>query len=270
MGGAGSGFLTGLFIYYQRFPVETVLSLATIPYIVLLFRREVRETRVLLLAAALGLAHFVGYSILGVYPYHWYYAAEISMGIFAGGFGVAIIYREYSARTGMRRLLQTLLLLGVIIPCLGMFFVLAKQNFRIAEMPVNTNWATQAQYREVGLWLNKRYRGSTISMVGEIGTLAYYCDCYLLNEFTDRAWLGEYINKNKSDTGMGAILLRANYHFYRDDGPYPIPGYAMVGHPNVPGTAQTEDGLNWETSTKWNPQGMITFERSGSSVQTGP
>ncbi len=51
--------------------------------------------------------------------------------------------------------------------------------------PINTNWAEVRQYAVVADILHHS-KGAVASDPGEIGTLAYFCDCDIVNAFSDR------------------------------------------------------------------------------------
>ena len=70
-------FWGGMMLYAQRFPFETFLTFAFLPFAALAWLKPVRRHRslVLVLVGATGL-HYLGYALLGVPPYHWYYGSS--------------------------------------------------------------------------------------------------------------------------------------------------------------------------------------------------
>jgi hypothetical protein len=58
---------------------------------------------------------------------------------------------------------------------------------------------------------------------GEIGTLAYYCDCTIVDAFSDRGRIIPAIEARERAGGLGSALLRLNYlHLDRDQAPRPV------------------------------------------------
>jgi hypothetical protein len=131
-------------------------------------------------------------------------------------------------------------------------------GFSLKEMPIHTNWATHEQYREVGLWLKKHNSGEPVRVGREIGTLAFYCDCALLNHFSDRRWLKNYINQRSTDGSIRAALLKINFIFCKDDSDFPPISSVLVEHANRD-MLDNPQFIKWETSTKWIPDGLLTY-----------
>jgi hypothetical protein len=141
-----------------------------------------------------------------------------------------------------------------------MLSLLRKDGFRVQEMPLHSNWATSEQYKEIGLWLKENHKADTMRLVaGEVGALTYYCDCRLLDIFSDRSWLKDFIAERTSGTGIVPTLLKVNFAFYAEPH-FPAETYvlrAFSGEPNV----EVEVIKEWQTSTKWIPQGFLLFSR---------
>ena len=91
----------------------------------------------------------------------------------------------------------------------------------MTEVPIHTNLASADQYRKVGLSVKSTVAGKTVLMEGEIGTLAYYCDCYLLDAFSDRHWLIEGVQSVVAGRGPSAALYRLNFLFLRERPSFP-------------------------------------------------
>ena len=108
------------------------------------------------------------------------------------------------------------------------------------------------------MWLKDNVRRKTVLMEGEIGTLAYYCDCYLLDAFSDRRWLTDGVQTVVAGHGPSAALYGLNFMFLRDDPGFPPYSYLLtvrgdreaMSYPHV---------KEWETSTKWSPHSWIVL-----------
>jgi hypothetical protein len=74
------------------------------------------------------------------------------------------------------------------------------------------NWASAKDYARVGQELGARLHGGTVASPGEIGTLAYYCDCPILDEFSDRGQVTTLVNKGiAAASPLKSLAVRVNY-----------------------------------------------------------
>ena len=203
--------------------------------------------------------HFLAYSLLRVPPFHWYYAPQVMTIILLGSLALGAISQQ--SRVGWsKRVWQVVPAICFLIPSIGMSSLLAQENFVVREMPIHSNWGTHAQYREAGLWLRENYKDEIILLEGgEIGTLAYYCDCRLLDPFSDRRWLRDYITAYSSQSSLTAALLKINFAFYREPefegDPYLL--RADTRKPNPDEVIIKE----WQTSTQWIPRAFLRLSR---------
>ena len=88
---------------------------------------------------------------------------------------------------------------------------------------ISTNWATATEYERMGTDLHRIVGPAAVESPGEIGTLAYYCDCTIVDAFSDRGRIIGAIEAREQAPGLGAALLRLNYlHLDRDQPPRPV------------------------------------------------
>jgi hypothetical protein len=246
-------------LYYVVYPLAIILSFVFLPLATLLFHRKLRQVTVLLIVGLAGLVHFIGYSFLRVPPFHWYYVPEVVTIILLGSLGVGVAYRN-SSSLWQRTAWGLVTALYFLIPALGMIAILGRDHFVVHEMPIHSNWGTLEQYKAIGMWLKDNHPSDTILLVGgEIGTLAYYCDCHLLDRFSDRRWLRDYISEHNSQTRMRSAFIRLNFSFYSYPD-FPEENYrlrAYSAQPNIDIGRIKE----WKTSTKWVPDGLLILSR---------
>ncbi len=255
----GWTFFNGIILYYEKYPLETILSFAFLPLLLFLFMKIIRRVKVIFIILLVGLVHFLGYASLHVAPYHWYYVPEITTIILVGSFSLGIVYQRYYSNFRLRKCIHGVILVFFLIPSIGMIQILAKDHFSINEMPINTNWATQDQYKILGTWLkNNTFDKVILLNQGEVGTTAYYCDCYILDVFSDRRWLRDSVEKIREGNGIQSIILNINFYFFpTNQREFPPYSYRLSQYSN-----RGDPGIflkKWETSTKWVPQGLITF-----------
>ena len=243
-------FFNGLGLYYINLPVETILSFVFLPLAGWALFDKRRRTPLIIIVALGGLFHYMGYTVLGVPPFHWYYAPEAVTFVLVGSFGLGEYF--YKAVPPQRKkLFQPIVLAMLFVPVFGMSYLLAQDQFRIKEMPIHSSWATHEKYKEIGLWLKGNAGGQPVELVkSEVGTLAYYCDCYLLNEFSDRRWTAEYIRTHENN-----LFYRINFMFF-DARDFPTYGYSIRGTFKLP-QSDIEIIKTWDVSTKWIPQAVI-------------
>jgi hypothetical protein len=236
--------------------LETAFSFLLLPFVFLLFNKQVRSLPVIPFLLLTSLVHFAGYSILHVPPYYWYYIPEITAIILISSFGLGVLFQPDSSKTGKRGEIQSIAAIFLILQASGMFYILIRDDFSIKEMPIHTNWATHEQYREIGEWLKEHDDGGTILVNGEIGTLGYYCDCYLSSFFSDRRWLGQFARQQMAASGIQALLYKVNFLFLDKEAQFPQPVYLLTETPNGESTSTTSV-MEWQTSTKWVPNSSI-------------
>ena len=121
-------------------------------------------------------------------------------------------------------------------------------------MPLHSNWASHEDYRTIGLWLKERARGEAIFLRGEVGTLAYYCECRLLDPLSDR-FQTEIQIRNKISVLPSYLRPAANLNFLFFE-PQPASReeveLLLLIAPRDAEPSQ-EEGLlqRWELSSRW-------------------
>lgn len=135
---------------------------------------------VCLLAAAV--LHFIAYGILRVQPFHWYYSWIAASGAILGPLFIMFCCKQ--------RLLP--LSLVTAIAAVGVTLSL-NAVVKSQEMPINSNWANVEQYRDIAAWINDNHGEKQFDISGELGVVQYFTNANVTNYFSDRAWLGQYV-----------------------------------------------------------------------------
>jgi hypothetical protein len=207
------GFTNGPLLYWRNFPAPAALSflplllggLAGVAWIVQ-YRRGSETARRLTPFAALAIAgalHYLAYSQLGVPPYHWYYAPSI--------IGATIFLAAYASAVPERVRRGTWTLAGTALAASVAVYALPGLPRQFA--PIMSNHASTTEYREIGRQLASIAHGRKVETAGEVGALAYACDCELVDEFSDRGAVDPAITETKRRSGeIGRALLEANFH----------------------------------------------------------
>jgi hypothetical protein len=262
----GVSFSTGLVDYYvRRFPAATLSSFALLPFAALAWGRATAPMRTAAtLVASYAILHYVGYSILGIPPYHWYYAPLVLGSAVLGALGVTCALKH-------GRLVQRIVAgVALAVPAAGLAIIVFENGFPPREAPIHSNWATQAEYRAIGLWIRDHVDPkSIISTKGEIGTLAFYSERRLVNYFSDRNEVTPPAAGNIGHLSRiplaGPLIrgaLKLNFCWRRELERLPPPDYTLVltpgrlARPQGPGVV-----MIWYASSRWMPAGMTTVLR---------
>lgn len=252
-------FVDGIRLYVWRYPVEVYLSGVMLLPALLTLLRPVRQIGAMVWILWLyGLFHFGAYALMRVPPYHWYYAPEVICLILLGALAIARIHKV--AHTGQQRVFASaLLVLALLVPIAGTAYLVLRAGIPLAESFIQTNWGTHAQYRAIGEYIAEHHAGEVIPTNSEPATIAYYCDCYLVEyTFNVRNWLTEEVKRYRSESSPLDRILQINYLFFKPSAPYP-PSTANLklgpeAEPVAPGTP------HWFISTRWSSKRSIVLE----------
>jgi hypothetical protein len=216
-------FGNGPVLYHGMYPAATVLSfvpaalgvVAALVWLAVRWARPAGRARRLDGFAALPLAgalHYLAYAELGIAPYHWYYGTAIAcLTLFAAaavgaawapaGTGVLPRWAGFAAVTA-----ATALAVGCVLN--------DSAAQRAGYAPITTNWASAAEYQRVGTDVGRLAGGRTVRSSGEIGEVAYYCRCAMIDPFSDRGQVLSMIRNVERRAGpVERALLRGNFHF---------------------------------------------------------
>lgn len=227
---AGFGFWDGWLLYRGATPAVAIVSflpvvLGGIALLVVPASRLAGRTAAVHRAAAVAglgaVAHYLAYSILSPPPYHWYYAPLISGMTVC----VALVIGDLVAPGGDRWLRPA----GVASAVAAVALLVGMATLDIGHgtpwdrAPISTNWATTAQYERIGTDLRELVGSGVVESPGEIGALAYYCDCTIVDAFSDRGRVLGAIQAREARSGpIGRTLIGLNYvHLDRNQLPRP-------------------------------------------------
>ncbi len=269
----GRSFYNGVTLYWEYYLLPTAASFSLLPLGPLAFWRSDRKVRqVATTVATYGLLHYLAYSAMRVPPYHWYYLHQLVPAVFIGSLGVACLLRRVDR--AQARFARVAGGVALLLPTAGLLALVYAQGFPLEEPPIHTNWATPEHYREIGAWLNENVEpAATLELTGEIGTLAFYSDRYLVNEFSDMN-LPSAIIAGKQDAGPPLLrwLWRANTLWRREQPPLPKPTYVLrhvldEGRGGKHVYSGEELVKAWDTPTTWAPRGRLYLVRVSPAVR---
>lgn len=264
-------FTNGPLLYWRNFPAAATLSflplllagVAGVAWIVQ-YRRGSETARRLTPFAALAVAgalHYLAYSKLGVPPYHWYYAPSII------GASIFLAACVCAVPEPVRRAAWT----GAGAVVAASVAVYALPGIPRQFAPITSNHASTNEYREIGEQLAGIAHGRKVETAGEIGALAYACDCELVDQFSDRGAVDPAIAETKRRSGdIGRALLEANFHNF-DHSVAPIsPDLVLTTSPATPPSAAL---ASWRIDSPWiGAQNLylVPAHATASAVSRGP
>lgn len=242
-------FGNGLLLYDGVYPAAVLLSvlgaaagLAVGLLITLtgLVRRAAAPELALVVVWGVGAAVHVGVYIgLGTAPYHWYYGPALGSLTLLAIMGVAAAPRVVRGVWAVAA--------GVLVVTSGIF--LARLPWSTA--PITTNWATSEQYAAVAAAIPA---GAVVRSPGEIGTIAYFCDCTVVDGFSDRALIARTLaDRVMTADEIERTILRLNYARLKT-GPPIGTGLQLVFADSGPGFPAT---------TPWRAAGVLRLEDAG-------
>ncbi len=250
-------FANGPLDLFERYALETVVAFAPallglgalLVWAVAGPLRWSTAQRELVPAVALGAAGVIYYAVythLGVPPYQWYYVpslAALSTAL------CVLLGAALRARPVVRR--------AVAVPGLALVACLVAGNLVVDvrggvpwSMPlIFGNWATPSDYAQVGRELGERVGTGTVISPGEIGTLAYFCECSIVDAFADRGHVVPLIEERMVAAGpVVAAMLKLNYlRLDRDQQPRPAE-FRLIWEPGP--ARQPEEWQTWSPAAK--------------------
>jgi hypothetical protein len=220
------GYFTGPVMYFMSRPIVVLLTFgpalaglfALVGWLGLRFAVRWKDFPSLGPVAALGfggVVYYVVYSFLGVGPYHWYYVAPV---VTVGAFAVVSsgVWLSYSREQPRTRSGPPLVVLGVVAALtLSNLAVDAEQGVPWSSPVIFGNWASAQDYAKVAPQIGRRLDGATVASPGEIGALAYFCGCTILDQFSDRGQVSALVNTRIDSAGpLMRLALKVNYHWF--------------------------------------------------------
>jgi hypothetical protein len=252
-------FTNGPELYHRVFPWATVWSfvpvglalLAAAVWVVALPRRGPANTRLWAFGALVpaGLAHYLAYSRLHVPPYHWYYGPSIVAATIFLAAAVAAVAGTPTSAAPIRR--------SAGIGALGVAVVLvaasvtsfAWSGLPRTFAPFTTNHSSTAQYEQIGPELHRLVGAHPVRSGGEIGVLAYTCECAIIDLFDDRGAVIAAIADRRAHLGsLSRALVDLNFR-YLDYGLQPqTSDFALIA---TTASAPANPVAHWTIASPW-------------------
>ena len=206
-----------------------------------------------------GVAYFCAYIVLQVPPFHWYYVPTTAPLAMSGVVAVGLWWRHAGQDARLRPVVPALTLGLVALTVAGSLVRAVAHGVPWRTPLITTNFASADEYAEVGVALRERIGDATVENRGEVGTIAYFCECPLVEGFSDRGRVMAYIDTRIEEAGpLNGLLYDLNYLWLdRDQEPRPH-RYTLVhgfGPPPEPGPD------SWALNSPWSGPGHVTLSR---------
>ena len=263
--GRGLSFFTGMGFYVRRYPVEFLAAFTLVPFVPLAWHSSSRPIKVVAaVIAGYGVLHLAAYTVMGIPPYHWYYTNQAVPAAIVGALGITVLVDR--AWRQARGVLRAALAAAIVLPAAGLVVSASQIGFPLTQAPIHTNWGTHREYREVGLWLRANIPAeTTIFNVSEMGTIPFYAQRLIINEFSDANMIYRPIVEGyPALPWLARRAVDVNF-FWRRMLP-PVPAWPYVLHhfelPNSEEPAFRDRIIkSWDTSTRWIPRGRLYLLR---------
>lgn len=149
-----------------------------------------------------GIVHFAVFATLGTPPYQWYYGPVVA--------GLTVCTAITAGVLPWRRMAYGFICAVIAV---SVAFEL-HHGVPWTTTPIFSNWATTAQYAAAAPGVAAAATGNgAVGSPGEIGALAFYCDCRIVDLFSDRGDAANWIEERMHRAGpLMRWLLAVNYH----------------------------------------------------------
>ena len=206
-----------------------------------------------------GVAYFCAYIVLQVPPFHWYYVPTIAPLAMFGVIAVGLWWRYAREDARLRPAVPALALGLVALVVAGSLARAVAHGVPWRTPLITTNFATADEYAELGLELRDRTRGATVENRGEVGTIAYFCECPLVEGFSDRGRVIPFIDGRIDGSGpLKRQLYELNYLWLDRDQKPRRPEYSLV---HAFGPAPEPGPDVWSLNSPWSGPGHVTLSR---------
>ncbi|PVZ09640.1 ArnT family glycosyltransferase [Actinomycetospora cinnamomea] len=199
--------------------------------------------RVVVAAGLAGGAHYAAYAAMGVSSYIWYYCPSLALLTLCAAVGAA----DLRARVT-----------GTVVTGLVLVAGIGVGNQVALGVPwphpaIFGNWASATDYLHAGTQLGRTLPpGQSVLAPGEIGTLAFGCECDIVDQFSDRARLMSIVDSRLATAGpLEGALLRLNF-LHAERLPVEAPDRQLV--------YETGPGPGWPTYVIGRGAGHLVLE----------
>jgi hypothetical protein len=208
-----------------------------------------------------AVAYYVVLALIQPGPYHWYYVQPTAALATFLAIAVGVWLKRAQAQPGRRALVPALALCGASVIALGCAYRAVRQGVPWESPLITTNWANARDYERVGKALRDRVGPAAVQSLPEVGTLAYYCECELIDGYSLRAGAVPVIDAEIDKAGTPIRqLLRMNYVWLDRGERVPRSEYQLI---YTRGRATGRDV--WNVWSRWNHAGNIRLVRLPSS-----
>jgi hypothetical protein len=166
-------------------------------------RRGAGDSPVVPALVVAGAVYFGLMWMLEVPPFFWYYAPTLAALTLAAAIGLATLSGPTFGR--MARSAAATVSVGLVVVTVIPWWTVVSTQAPLREMPIHGNWALPGEYREIGQELGAIVGDTPVHSPGEVGALAYFCECTIVDRFSDRGMVAERIDNARDNNWLYAI-----------------------------------------------------------------
>lgn len=191
-----------------------------------------------------GVLHFALYSALNAPLFHWYYSWTIISLSYLLALAIGALARPRDETKPARRPLWAVFGAVVALVAAGQVSYDVLHGIPWTQGAYNGNAATPGEYAAVGRGIKPLVGDRPVRSPGEVGTIAYFCDCEVLDELSDRGIATSIFKQQQQTRGpLVKALLDINFHFLdKNLEPTPV-DYAITYQKTKPAS-----GYYWPTT----------------------
>jgi hypothetical protein len=185
--------------------------------------------------AVAGAAHWRTLVVIGVPPYHWYFGSVIAAGTLTVVALCGALAGTSTGRAWLRAVVASVCAVPLVLSVYVDVAQPAKSSVEPSDRaslpwevaPIQSNWMTSAAYENMGADLRRLLTApdgtvQRVAAFGEIGHLAYVCDC-VVDGFADPALLEPTVAELQERSSPWLRGLLEVDHRYRDVHQRPVP-----------------------------------------------
>ncbi|MBC7233262.1 MAG: hypothetical protein H5T68_08505 [Chloroflexi bacterium] len=183
---AHTSFIEGVLILAEAYVQQSKLYIVFVFCVCMGFIAAIRQRKWPWPALLWAVLYFAGYHLLGVAPYHWYYAPLIPAFVLLAGWGFTAITARIGQMLRGARLPEAVVMITLGLPLLLPPCISNAQIYRALRNPGSVSPESKTYkvlpeakvevYRRVGEWLKEHTPEDAVIGVTEVGVIGYYAE----------------------------------------------------------------------------------------------
>jgi hypothetical protein len=213
-----------------------------------------------------GVGYYLVLSAIDPGPYHWYYLPPITALATFLAIALGAWLRDARESPARSPLVPTLALAGAGLLACAAGARAVGHGVPWRSPLITTNFASARDYERVGRAVRMRVGQSAVASSGEIGTLAYYCECQIVEVFSHRGYLVPLVERDVDEAApVVKQALQLNY-LWLDRGERPPRIAYRLAYGHGPGAGRDV----WNVWSHWTGPGHFSLIAAGPEPRRRP